>query len=470
VYDLVAEAGSSEDNGVRARHGRRYGDFCRVLAAVAGKPVHVGFDGGRLTSDGGVLLLAAIEQRLKNCRASGRLPRGPARPGAGAARACREWCERQRVGYILGLSGNPVLLRQVGPLAEDAALGRLAGEGEKVRRWGDFRYAAKSWTVARRVIARVEASPQGADTRFIVTNLPGLPKALYEKIYCARGQAENLIKAHKLHLASDRTSCRKATANQFRLLIHTAAYCWCGRPRRHRVCQNEVVADLRQRRPSVEQISRIGMDTSKHIFQLHGVNTAEEPVLRKKLRRKEMVAFFEKLQPMVIAIEACGGSHHWARLLQSFGHEVKLIAPQYVKPFVKRGKNDAADAEALCEAMSRPAMRFVPVKTLDNQAARMLVGLRDRLIRNRVQLANAIRGYAAEFGLTAAKGMCKIAPLLDRAAADETLPALARELFAFHAAEYAQLQEQLKKVETISAAARRRFNTCLLRWKSAGVS
>jgi transposase len=135
------------------------------------------------------------------------------------------------------------------------------------------------------------------------------------------------------------------------------------------------------------------MDTSKHIFQLHGVNTAEEPVLRKKLRRKEMVAFFEKLQPMVIAIEACGGSHHWARLLQSFGHDVKLIAPQYVKPYVKRGKNDAADAEALCEAMSRPAMRFVPVKTLDNQAALMLVGLRDRLIRNRVQLANAIRGY-----------------------------------------------------------------------------
>ncbi len=134
------------------------------------------------------------------------------------------WCERQRVGYIFGLAGNPVLLRQVSPLAEDAALGRLDGEGEKVRRWGDFRYAAKSWTVERRVIARVEAGPQGADSRFIVTNLPGLPKTLYEKVYCARGQAENLIKAHKLHLASDRTSCRKATANQFRLLIHTAAY------------------------------------------------------------------------------------------------------------------------------------------------------------------------------------------------------------------------------------------------------
>jgi hypothetical protein len=134
------------------------------------------------------------------------------------------WCERNRIGYIFGLAGNPVLLRQVSPLAEDAAMGRLAGEGDKVRRYDDFRYAAKSWKIERRVIARVEAGPQGADSRFIVTNLPGLPKALYEKVYCARGQAENLIKAHKLHLASGRTSCTKATANQFRLLIHTAAY------------------------------------------------------------------------------------------------------------------------------------------------------------------------------------------------------------------------------------------------------
>ena len=147
--------------------------------------------------------------------------RGDSHYGRPAAMA---WCERRRVGYIFGLAGNPVLLPQVGPLAEDAGLGRLAGEGEKVRRWGDFRYAARSWTVERRVIARVEAGPQGADSRFIVTNLPGLPKTLYEKVYCARGQAENLIKAHKLHLASDRTSCHKATANQFRLLIHTAAY------------------------------------------------------------------------------------------------------------------------------------------------------------------------------------------------------------------------------------------------------
>jgi transposase len=124
----------------------------------------------------------------------------------------------------------------------------------------------------------------------------------------------------------------------------------------------------------------------------------------------------------VIGIEACGASHHWARILRSFGHEVKLIAPQLVKPYVKRGKNDTADAEALCEAMSRPTMRFVPVKTAEQQAALMMVALRDRLIRNRTQLSNAIRGYAAEFGFTAARGMAHIDPLLDRIQANETCP------------------------------------------------
>jgi transposase len=189
------------------------------------------------------------------------------------------------------------------------------------------------------------------------------------------------------------------------------------------------------------------MDTSKHVFQLHGVNAAEAPVLRKKMRRKEMVAFFKKLAPTVIAIEACGASHHLARLLQSFGHTVKLIAPQLVKPYVKRGKNDAADAEALCEAMSRPTMRFVPVKTTEQQATLMLVGVRDRLIRNRTQLANTIRGYAAEFGEIAAKGMAHLVPLLERIQADESLPVLARELFAIQAKEYVELQTQIDEVE-----------------------
>jgi transposase len=197
----------------------------------------------------------------------------------------------------------------------------------------------------------------------------------------------------------------------------------------------------------VDQISRIGMDTSKHIFQLHGVNAAEAPVLRKKLRRKDMMAFFAKLPPTVVAIEACGASHHCARELQSLGHSVKLIAPQLVKPYVKRGKNDAADAEALCEAMSRPTMRFVPVKTAEQQAALMLIGVRDRMIRNRTQLSNAVRGHAAEFGLTAAKGMAHLVPLLERIEADESLPALARELFAIQAKEYAQLQARIGEID-----------------------
>src|ERR1700712_2043286 len=189
------------------------------------------------------------------------------------------------------------------------------------------------------------------------------------------------------------------------------------------------------------------MDTSKHVCQLHGVNAAEQPVLRKKLRRSEMIAFFEKLPATIVAIEACGSSHHWARLLATFGHEVKLIAPQLSKPYVKRGKNDAADAEALCEAMSRPTMRFVPVKSPEQQASLMLIGMRERLVRNKTQLANAIRGYAAEFGLTAAKGICNIESLLDEIASDDTVPKLARDLFAIHRREYEMLQTEIEKVE-----------------------
>jgi transposase len=152
----------------------------------------------------------------------------------------------------------------------------------------------------------------------------------------------------------------------------------------------------------VEQISRIGMDTSKQFFQLHGVNACEDPVLRKKLRRAEMVKFFEKPPPTVVAMEACSGAHHWSRLLQSFGHEVHLLPPQHVKPYVKRGKNDAADAEAICEAMSRPTMRSVPAKTIDQQAALMLMTIRDRLVRNRTRLSNAIRARPACGGLATA--------------------------------------------------------------------
>jgi transposase len=197
----------------------------------------------------------------------------------------------------------------------------------------------------------------------------------------------------------------------------------------------------------VSEIIRIGMDTSKYIFQLHGVDAAEQPVLRKRLRRKEMVAFFGKLPPTVIGIEACGASHYWARELGKFGHTVKLMAPQLVKPYVARSKNDGRDAEALCEAMSRPRMRFVPAKTAEQQAALMLTGIRDGLIARRTQLSNTIRGYAAEFGITASKGLDKIEPLLAQIAQDESLPALARELFAMQGRDYAQLQAEVKTIE-----------------------
>ena len=197
----------------------------------------------------------------------------------------------------------------------------------------------------------------------------------------------------------------------------------------------------------MSQIIRIGMDTSKHIFQLHGVDASEQVVLRKRLGRQAMLAFFAKLSPTVIGIEACGASHYWARELGKLGHEVRLIAPQLVKPYVARNKNDGRDAEALCEAMSRPRTRFVAAKTVEQQAALMLLGLRDQLVARRTQLSNTIRGHASEFGLIAARGMDKIVPLLTTIARDESVPALARELFAMLARQHAQVEVELKAIE-----------------------
>ena len=197
----------------------------------------------------------------------------------------------------------------------------------------------------------------------------------------------------------------------------------------------------------MDEITRIFIDTSKSVFQLHGVNAAERVVVAKKLRRSELVTFFSKLEATVIGLEACGASHHWARELGALGHEVKLIAPQHVKAYLKRNKNDARDAEAGCEAMSRPTMQFVPVKSAEAQAALMLMGVRDRMVRNRTKLTNAIRGHAAEFGLITAKGLAKIEPLLERIAADESLPALARDLFAAEGLKYAELDKALNTAD-----------------------
>ena len=196
------------------------------------------------------------------------------------------------------------------------------------------------------------------------------------------------------------------------------------------------------------KIIRIGIDTSKSVFQVHGVDAAEQPVLRRQLRRRQVLEFFAKLEPTKVGLEACGASHYWARELIALGHQAVLLPPQYVKAYVKRNKNDAADAEAICEAMSRPTMRFVPVKTAQQQADLMLVGIREALIRRRTQLTNTIRGYAAEFGLIAAKGLDKIGPLLARIATEERLPVSARELFAGLGDEYDRLKSQLRAIES----------------------
>jgi hypothetical protein len=216
-------------------HGRQelalfhahYGGYCflpiHVYEAVTGKPVAVILRPGK-TPDGAEVALVlrhvirAIRKRWPKVDI---LVRGDSHYGCPEGMA---WCERNRVGYVFGLAGNKVLLRRVAALAEAAALERVEGGAAKVRRFAEFAYAAKTWAAERRVIARVEASDKGADSRFVVSNLAGTPRWLYEAVYCARGQAENLVKAHKVHLASDRTSCSRATANQFRLVLHTAAY------------------------------------------------------------------------------------------------------------------------------------------------------------------------------------------------------------------------------------------------------
>jgi len=194
-------------------------------------------------------------------------------------------------------------------------------------------------------------------------------------------------------------------------------------------------------------IIRIGLDTSKHLLQIHGVDENETPVLRRQVRRLAVAEFFAKLAPARIGIEACGASHHWARVLRGLGHEVVLMPPQYIKPYVKRGKNDAIDAEAICEAMSRPTMRFVPIKTAEQQAALTMLGARNLLVKQRTMLINAMRGHAAEFGVTAPKGPQQIAELQRRLAADESVPALAREMLALLADQLEGLNAKLKTIE-----------------------
>jgi transposase len=196
------------------------------------------------------------------------------------------------------------------------------------------------------------------------------------------------------------------------------------------------------------ELKRIAIDTSKHIFTLHGVDHLERVVLRRELKRAQLEPFFRKLLPTEVVMEACGGSHHWGRLLSSLGHDVKLIPPQYVKPFVKRGKNDRNDAEAINEAASRPTMRFVPVKSAVQQAGAMILKTRELLVRQRTQLINAVRGHAGEFGVVAAKGTARVEPLLERVAGDETLPGPARDMIALLGEQIKDLDIRITALET----------------------
>jgi len=197
------------------------------------------------------------------------------------------------------------------------------------------------------------------------------------------------------------------------------------------------------------QATTIGLDLAKHVFQIHGVDAGGNVVIRRRLRRGELAKLFAWLPPCRIGMEACSTAHHWARELTALGHDVRLMPPTYVKPYVKRGKNDAADAEAICEAVTRPTMRFVPVKSAEQQSVLMLHRTRDLLIRQRTMLANSLRAHCAECGIVVAQGMARLAELLV-IIADETdtrIPPLARTCLVVLARQLQDLQLNIGEIE-----------------------
>jgi len=175
----------------------------------------------------------------------------------------------------------------------------------------------------------------------------------------------------------------------------------------------------------VSEVSIIGLDIAKHVFHVHGADGRGRAMFSKRISRGKLLDFFAAQPSCKVALEACGGAHHWARQLTQLGHEVRLIPPAYVKPFVKRQKNDAIDAEAICEAAQRPSMRFVAVKSEEQQAAGLLFRTRDLLVRQRTQLINAIRGHLTEYGWIAPKGpshVARLAELIDEEEMASSLP------------------------------------------------
>jgi transposase len=196
-------------------------------------------------------------------------------------------------------------------------------------------------------------------------------------------------------------------------------------------------------------ITRIGLDLAKNVLQVHGVDERGKALLRKRLKRGEVVAFFARLSPCLIGMEACGSAHHWARELAALGHTVRLMAPQFVKPYVKANKSDARDAEAICEAVGRPNMRFVAVKTLEQQSVLSLHRARQGFVAARTAQANQIRGLLSEFGIVIAKGIRQIEGRVPEIleAAENGLSGMNRELFARLLEHFRQLDRQVKQLE-----------------------
>lgn len=196
------------------------------------------------------------------------------------------------------------------------------------------------------------------------------------------------------------------------------------------------------------EVTTIGLDLAKSIFQAHGADAAGEVVFRKKLRRDQVLSFFASQPMCVVAMEACSGAHHWAREFMALGHEVRLIQPRYVKPFVKRQKNDVADAEAIAEAAQRPTMRFVAPKTAEAQGAAIIFRTRDLLVRQRTQLSNALRGHLAEFGFVVPQGVGQVGRLIELAVDPETdVPAQARPILAIIAESVQALQAKIATLD-----------------------
>ena len=219
----------------------------------------------------------------------------------------------------------------------------------------------------------------------------------------------------------------------------------------------------------IKSFIRIGVDLAKNYFQVHALPFEGAPAVTRKLRRSKMLEFFTQIEPCLIGMEACGSAHYWARELKKLGHEVLLMPPVYTKPYVKRGKNDAADADACCEAMSRPGMRFVPIKNEEQQATLMLHKTRELLIKQQTMSVNALRGHLSEFGIIASKGVGRVDELLELAESDKTLPNAAKAVVKVLAKTLEELDKAINELEAEITSARAQTEMTRLLDKVPGV-